>query len=286
MEKPNITFSSCLYRLKNRHGNQLHLDWFRNIIRIVNRFYLVIYTCENDYNILIREIQQLDENTQQKIKVVIKPFTEFYNYKYKSFWIENNNNPQCATLYNITDWRLNMLWCEKVHFVKQTIEQKYFDTTEYYGWCDIGYFRDIISDDIREKWPNPDKLRDFDKERVYYGCIIEPIYLRPAYQYHVRHFHPSNIDNITGVPIVTYPAEAHMFSGGCYITGREKAVWWCDYFQRILEKYIRNKVVVQNEQHIIAHCVFIDETNNFCIIKSCKEICPVKLWFMFREFLL
>lgn len=292
MNSPNITFTSCLYRLKNRHGVWLHLKWFRNFIRIVNNFYLVIYTSENDYNVIINEIQELHEDIQQNIKVIVKPFSEFHNYKYERFWIDNNNNPNCVSLYNVSDWRLNMLWCEKVHFVKHTITHNYFDT-EYHGWCDIGYFRDTTNlDEMRNKWPNKDKISRLHKDRVYYGCNISDKHLHFGYNYHINHFHPLNLDEKTGIPRNVYLHNAHIISGGFYITGREKALWWCEHFQEILEKYIKNNIVVQNEQHIISHCVFINERGknhrnpNFCIIKSVTETDQEKLWFMFREMLL
>lgn len=296
--KINITLTSCLYQLKNRHGKTLHLDWFRYFIQIVNRFYLVIYTSENEYHIMNDEIQRLPEETQRKIKVILKPYTEFYNYKYEKYWISNNNNPACD-LHNVSDWRLNMVWCEKVHFVRRTIEEKYFDT-EYYGWCDIGYFRDTISghspfsitysNKIRDGWPNSNKINRLHKNKVYYGLNLEPDIIRVGYNYHIRHFSPSNIDNNTGIPKDRYIHDAHIISGGFYIAGREKALWWCSRFQEILERYITNNVVVQNEQHIIAHCVFMSENANqnnkdFCILKV-NETHPDKLWFLFRDFLM
>ena len=40
-----------------------------------------------------------------------------------------------------TDWKLNMLWSEKIAFVKKCYDNKYFPETDWYGWVDIGYFR-------------------------------------------------------------------------------------------------------------------------------------------------
>ena len=182
----NITFSTCWYNLKNRHGIEKHIEWMRGFIRIVNGFNLVIYTDEESSKVIKNEIEKLDsKKTKGLIKVVIKPFTQFYNYKHADYWKRNNDNPECK-LSRISEWRLNMLWCEKVHFVNETIEHKYFDT-EYYGWCDIGYFRDTLfprftmlaahtaySKMIHDKWPNPAKIDALDKTRVYYGCNIKP----------------------------------------------------------------------------------------------------------------
>lgn len=288
----NITFSSCLYQMKNRHGYQKHMIWFRDFIGVVNRFYLVIYTGENEYNGICNEIRKLDEPTQQKIKVVVKPFSEFYNSKHERFWMENNARPECK-LAELADWRLNMLWCEKNHFVRETIENRYFDT-EYYGWCDVGYFRNTLSpgsayrERIRERWPNPNKINRLHKHKVYYGCNISPSNLHKCYTYHTDYFR--NIDEESGIPREIYSPRAHLLSGGFYIAGREKALWWCSRFQEIIELYITNNAVIQDDQHIIAHCVFTNGMNagtsdDFCIIKL-NETSEDKLWFLFRDFLL
>ena len=121
MTAVNITFSSCLYYMRNRHGYEKHLNWFRDFIRVVNRFYLVIYTGEHEYSVVCDEVRKLEEDTQRKIRVILKPFSEFHNYKHERFWIENNSRPECK-LAELADWRVNMLWCEKTYFVRETIE--------------------------------------------------------------------------------------------------------------------------------------------------------------------
>ena len=297
----NITFSTCWYNLKNRHGASLHIEWMRGFIRIVKRFYLVIYTGQETYNFIVREVNKLDTETRSRIKVVIKPYTAFYNYKYAEYWIKNNDNPECK-LYNVSDWRLNMLWCEKVHFVNETIQRRYFDRdTEYYGWCDIGYFRDTLlprytmltdaqtsySNIIRDKWPNPEKLNALDKTRVYYGCNVSPNYMSIALKYYSEHFHPSNIDIETDLPRTIYDKRPHFISGGFFITGREKMKWWSRTFQTTLEKYISHNVVIQDDQHLISDCIFRNNNSDadFCIVKV-NQTSPDKLWFLFRDILL
>jgi hypothetical protein len=311
----NITFSTCWYNLKNRHGTDKHIEWMRGFIRIVNRFYLVIYTDKETYNFVVNEVQKLDAETGSRIKVVIKPYTEFYNYKYAEYWIKNNDNPECK-LYGVADWRLNMLWCEKVHFVNETIERRYFDTaTEYYGWCDIGYFRDTLlprftmletltntesmtvtaqdtqtaySKMIREKWPNPAKINALNKNQVYYGCNVSPHHMSVAVKYYSEHF--SNRDTKTGIPQTIYNKRAHFISGGFFITGREKMKWWAKTFQTTLEQYIAHNAVIQDDQQLIAHCIFtwmsgLGSDKDLCITKV-NETLPDKLWFMFRKLLL
>jgi len=65
----NITFSSCLYRMKNRHGYEKHMNWFRDFIRVVNQFYLVIYTGETEYDAICNEIRKLEGDTRAMVLI-------------------------------------------------------------------------------------------------------------------------------------------------------------------------------------------------------------------------
>ena len=141
-EKPLITFSTSWYILKSKFPLEQYLKWIHNFFSIVNNFNLVVYTDVDGYNSLKLLIQTNNfVNKRDKIRFIIKPMEEFYGYRYKDAWIKNHNSSQLL-LHKKIDWRLNMLWCEKIHFVNETIWNKYFDTV-YYGWCDIGYFRNI-----------------------------------------------------------------------------------------------------------------------------------------------
>ena len=302
MSSINITFSTCLYQLKNRHGKSLHIEWMRGFIQIVKRFYLVIYTDHETSLIIHDEMNKIQNKAiKSNIKVVIKPYTEFYNNKYADFWKRNNENPNCK-LYDTTDWRLNMLWCEKVHFVHQTMTGNYFDrATEYYGWCDIGYFRDTLAKStsdyaniIREHWPNTEKINRLNKNLVYYGCNVKPDHIKFALKYHFQYFDPSKTNAVADIPSEVYNKKAHFISGGFFITSREKMKWWIDTFQTALEKHMEQNAVIQDDQQIISYCVFKnymsatsdqDHKVHYCIMKV-NETQPDKLWFMFRDILL
>ena len=122
-----------------------------NFISIVNNFNLVIYTDENSSC-------YIDTKENPRIKIIIKPLDQFYNYKYKDKWIKNHVSN--LLLKNAITWEVNMLWNEKIWFVNETIQNKYFDS-ELYGWCDIGYFRNRIKDipiSQLSNWPCENKL--------------------------------------------------------------------------------------------------------------------------------
>jgi hypothetical protein len=133
----------------------------KNFISIVNNFNLVIYTDENSIKYIPDSVKD-----NSKIQIIIKPIEQFYNYNYKNFWIENHKNN--FLLNDVSCWELNMLWSEKIWFVKETIERKYFDT-DFYGWCDIGYFRNRENDlDTRflSTWASKNKILDLDTQKI------------------------------------------------------------------------------------------------------------------------
>ena len=70
-----ITFSSCFYIIKSKFDSTTYVQWMNNFISIVNQFNLVIYTDKNS-------ISYINTNNNPRIKVIIKPIGEFYNFKY------------------------------------------------------------------------------------------------------------------------------------------------------------------------------------------------------------
>ena len=78
-----ITFSSCFYIIKSKFEPDIYIQWMNNLISIVNHFNLVIYTDLNS-------VKYINTTNNTKIKIIIKPIEEFYNYKYKEFWIKNH----------------------------------------------------------------------------------------------------------------------------------------------------------------------------------------------------
>ena len=89
-------------------------------------------------------------------------------------------------MINLVNWQVNMLWSEKIHFVKKVIEDKIFDT-EFYGWCDIGYFRcrenmDIPQDAI-QRWPDWNKIKSLSQNKIYYCQVCSDEYLNKFIYY-------------------------------------------------------------------------------------------------------
>ena len=220
----SITFSSCFYIIKSKFGAGKYIYWMNNLISIVNQFYLVIYTDENS-------LKYINAKGNPNIKIIIKPFTEFYNYKYKKGWIENHK--QNIYLNNKICWELNMLWSEKAWFVKETCEKNYFNT-EMHGWCDIGYFRNRTNDlhtIYLQNWGSNSKIQQLDKEKIHYACINN------NNKFIHQLSNSINNKNSIGLPILEIPPQISSIGGGFFIIHKNKINWWCSTLDTKLQLY-------------------------------------------------
>ena len=118
----NITFATCWYNLKSKFDVNTYRQWMGNFLMNVNNFNLVIYTNKESYYVL-----ELLVVNNSKIKVIFKEWEEFYGYQWRDNWINNHKNNNLLndkSRFN-TDWKLNMLWSEKINFVKEIMDKKY-----------------------------------------------------------------------------------------------------------------------------------------------------------------
>ena len=265
----SITFSSCFYIIKSKFNPNTYIQWMNNFISIVNNFNLVIYTDENSS-------QYIDTKGNQKIKIIIKPFEQFYNYKYKHYWIENHKKNIFTNSWS--SWELNMLWSEKIWFVKETIERKYFES-EFYGWCDIGYFRnrpnDLHSNNLLN-WSNNEKIMNLDKNKICYGCVNNDDNFMNFLQQIV------NNKNQFGLPKQQIPASQISISGGFFIIHKDKINWWSETYIKKLELYFNHNYLVKDDQIILVDCIF-SNLNDFIIFR--ENASTFDNWFMFQRIL-
>jgi hypothetical protein len=268
----SITFSSCFYIINSKFHPEKYIEWMNNFISIVNNFNLVIYTDENT-------LKYIDSKNKPNIKVIIKPLDKFYNYKYKEYWIKNHENN--FLLNDKSCWELNMLWAEKIYFVKETIEKKYFET-DFYGWCDIGYFRnrkgDYTDTNTSElmNWPNTNKINNLPKDKVIYACINNiDSYLNNLIKI-IKN------KNSLGLPVLQIPPYQNSIAGGFFILHKTMINWWFKTFDNKLELYFKHNYLVKDDQLIIADCVFSD-LERFTLFRESQY--PHDNWFMFQRIL-
>ena len=268
-----ITFSTCFYVLKSKFPVETYLKWINNLLSIVHNFNLVIYTDKESLNYLLRLI----DTTNKKIKVIIKPLTHFYTYKYKNYWIKNHEK-STMTLHKVIDWKLNMLWNEKVFLVNETVKNEYFKTS-YYGWCDIGYFRNRHNDlhtDYLGIWPNPRKLLELNKKSlICYGCVQNDLLnLTNDINGHYK-------NGLTTPPTARY--DDISFAGGFFILPANLIEYYAKIYESKLEYYFSNNYFIKDDQTIIQDIIL----TNPHLFHVCKEDNKrFDNWFMFQRLLL
>ena len=262
----NITFSTCWYRLKAKFDKNVYFNWIDNMLSNVNNYYLVIYTNKESY----QDIEKYNSN--KNIKIILKEFENFYNYKYKNNWIANQDK---SILKDKIDWKLNMLWSEKIHLVKETITSNYFDT-EYYGWCDIGYFRNRYNDTpVSPSWPSTEKINNLDKTKIHYALVNNnDEYMNQLATIIVIN---KNKDN----PVNPIPQNQISIAGGFFILAKSMIDWWFNIYDNCLQEYFEIGYVVKDDQMIVVDCV-INNIDNF---KLYREKGDRDNWFMFQRIL-
>lgn len=267
----SITFSTCFYIFKSKFTSNTYTQWMNNMLSNVNNFNLVIYCDDDSYSYFHPYLNN------PRIKVIIKPHTEFYNYKYKDLWIKNHK--QNVSLNQLVDWKVNMLWAEKIHFVNETINNTYFET-EFYGWCDIGYFRgrpnDIPSEQIAN-WPGSTAIETLHKNKIYYACANND----KCYISRLMSLINDKFEN--GLSKVCIPPNQVSIAGGFFLLHKQRIEWWRNTFDTKLRLYFDNNRLVKDDQIIIADCIFSD-LSQFCIIS--ENNVNYDRWFLFQRYLL
>jgi hypothetical protein len=265
----SITLSSCFYIIKSKFECEKYVEWMNNLISIVNNFNLVIYTDENSF-------KYIDTKNNPKIKIIIKSLDKFYNYKYKDYWIKNHENNYL--LNDKSCWELNMLWSEKIQFVKQTYENKYFDT-DFYGWCDIGYFRnrqDDIHTSILTNWGNNQVILRNNIDKISYACIKND----DGYMNFLHNL--VNSRNDKNLPVIPIPAHQNSIAGGFFILHKNNIEWWTTTYDNKLKLYFENNYLVKDDQIILVDCI-LSNLDKFNLFREYND--HFDNWFMFQRIL-
>lgn len=271
-----ITFSTCYYILKAKFNPIIFLEWCDNFLSIMNNCNIVFYTNEETLNILNSNISIERYLQKENIHVVIYNFDNFYTNNYKEQWELNHLNNHL--LNSSTDWKVNMLWNEKINMVKKTMDEKYFDT-EFYGWCDVGYFRNRSNDtntNLLHSWPNSSFFKKMNISKIYYAMVNnDKSYLLSLYSL-------INKKNENNLPIVPIPPNQISVAGGFFICHKNKLNWWHETYYSKLKLYFDNNYLIKDDQIIIIDCIFT-EINNFYL--PMENDANYDNWFMFQRIL-
>lgn len=258
--KNEITFATCWYSVPSKFNAETYEKWMQNMLNHVNGFNLVIFTNEESKHMVEKYVCK----NNKRMKIVIRELEEFHTFPFD--WKKNHTKNH--SLNEITDWRLNMIWNEKIHFVQEA--SKIYDTL-YYGWMDIGYFRD---NPIPTSWPTLSKI---STDKIMYAIVCDDMEfqeLNAIVKNENEHFLPRQ-------PI---PPGQISIAGGFFLSHKENLDWWHNTFYTRLQQYFENDYLVKDDQMVIVDCI-IHHEDKFELGKNDYPKHTPNRWFFFQEFL-
>lgn len=268
-----LTLVTSWYIVKSKFNIELYQSWMKNMLSNVNNYKLVIFT-NNESKWVFEEF--ICDNPNIQVKIL--DWEEFYGYKYYDDWIENHTQNH---LLNNTDWKLNMLWNEKIHFVRRVIEKNNNNNTEneWYGWCDIGYFRGNQSNIRIEElvnWPSSEKVESLNKSKIYYAVVCPNEYLSSLFRFILQ-------KNEYGLPVNPIPSHQNSVAGGFFLIHKDKINWWHATHYGLLEKYFQYKYLIKDDQILLIDNI-CSNLSHFKLIKEPDHLYDP--WFTFQRFLI
>ena len=139
------------------------------------------------------------------------------------------------------------LWNEKTHFLENVYNNQYFET-DWYGWCDIGYFRGRTCDlhvDLIKNWPNYNKIEKLDKKKIHYGNVngnVERTY---------EIYRNIKKKNEKGLPIIQIPPDEIFIAAGFFLLYKDNINWWNFVHDEKLKLYMKHDYLVKDDQMIV-----------------------------------
>ena len=262
------TFATCWYALNSKFPVDTYLRWMKYMLEDVQNYYLVLFT-DVEGEQTLRDHFAPYYFLNPHIKIVVKPVEQWHNYQYKKEW--QKNHPKNMLLNGKTEWKLNMLWAEKVHFVNDAKINQYFPPSDFYGWCDIGYFREGSCPTFCVSH----KMLSLNKNKIYYACV-DPNSLTWLKEIVDR-------KNEHGLPSTPIPPDQNSIAGGFFIAHHSKIEGWRTLFDTKLCLYFKHDYLVKDDQMIIVDCI-LTEPQRFELITEPANS-TTNAWFQFRRFL-
>ena len=137
--QPLITFATAWYEFgTSKFSNTQYYIWAGTLLQNARKFNLIVFVESEQMS---KFICNLAKNNPRVI-VIIHPFNDLPLCKTHGLQFEMNHQRN-HLLNQRVSWKLVLLWCSKQYFV-EFVENKCINdgtATQYYGWCDIGYFR-------------------------------------------------------------------------------------------------------------------------------------------------
>jgi hypothetical protein len=225
-----------------------YMIWMTNLLYFdIN---MVIYTEEKFKDLIIEKRKQVDPNLEKTL-ILIDTLEKLYSYKL--FYNRTKKLMESEEFKKIIYFQVpemkkplyNILIFNKLYFIKNSIDNKHFDS-DFYIWCDAGVLRDDIPI-IRNEFPNLDKINNgfndkitFFSHETSFNIGDRPNHLLSQYRY---------------------------IHGGCFFVPNNKKIdILIEKFNFLVEYYL-NYGFIGSEEKYLDFC-FLDNIEDYNIVKS------------------
>lgn len=281
--QPLITFATAWYEFgTSKFSNTQYYIWAGTLLQNARKFNLIVFVESEQMS---KFICNLAKNNPRVI-VIIHPFNDLPLCKTHGLQFEMNHQRN-HLLNQRVSWKLVLLWCSKQYFV-EFVENKCINdgiATQYYGWCDIGYFRsregrsELMPDEIAN-FPRDESILRLNPEKIHYA-LVSPSEMKTLNGY-VYNRNPK-----TGLPNVPIPTNQNSIAGGFFILGggHNRATKWRNKFENLLIRYLKNgePYVVKDDQYVIVDYILMNPTEFELWLEPMQF--GYDSWFLFQRLL-
>ena len=225
-----------------------YLSWMANLLFFdIN---IVIYT-EEKFKEYIIEIRKLIDPDLKKTIIVVDTLENLQSHKL--FYEKTKNLMESEefkkTIYfqvpEMTKPLYNTLIFNKLYFIKNSIDKKYFDS-DFFIWCDAGVLRDDVPI-IRNNFPKLEKINNGFNDKITFFSHETDFVIKDR---------PNHI-----------LSQYRYIHGGCFFVPNNKKIdTLIEKFNFLIDYYL-NFGFIGAEEKYLDFC-FLDDFENYNIVKS------------------
>jgi len=255
------TIVTCYFNLNSKHSKENYKQWIHNMLSNIETG-MVIFTDEESYDYIVKSRGQYLKNTH----IIITSLDRFHTNQYQEDWVRHHKlfDPEKA----IHSPELYMVWAEKSHFLKQSIQMNTFES-DYFMWCDIGCFRNR-----QQQGDIPlDKIKHFPLEEKVKKCSSDKVYLTQTGPFHPLCYQLGD-DGLTKIEFTHISAS---IGGTIFLGHKDILLKWHDVYYNTIQTFIKKNRFIGKDQNIMAN-ITISHPEMVFVIKASHN----DPWFFFH----
>lgn len=215
----NITVVSGYWRVDNRHGHKNYDNWFKNTLKINQRYF---FFCDE------KDIEYLRGfRNNYETHFIAYPIDNFHVQKYAIDSWNDENHSRTKEIF--------MIWHEKIHMMKMAKDLDGKLATDFYIWLDSGIAT------YREKEPPQKRLNLHNINSLPHDKIS-----------YCDNYVPNDINSDNS------KTDRNIFSAGCIIIHRDMIDYFHDLYYRSLNECVKihqNDSYCAHEQRVLTDMV-------------------------------